>query len=51
MLSYQELVRHEGNDWLFRAIEMSVLATQNGFPLHLHAEGLRGTGKTTIIRP
>lgn len=50
MLSYQELVRHEGNDWLFRAIEMSVLATQNGFPLHLHAEGLRGTGKTTIIR-
>lgn len=44
------LVRHAGNDALFRAIEMSVLATLSGMPLHLHAEGLRGTGKTTMMR-
>lgn len=50
MLSYPKLIRHEGNDWLFRAIEMSVLSLQNGIPLHLHAEGVRGTGKTTIFR-
>jgi magnesium chelatase subunit I len=44
------LVRHSGNDGLFKAIEMSLLATASGQPLHLHAEGLRGTGKTTIMR-
>lgn len=44
------LVRHAGNDGLFKAIEMSLLATAAGQPLHLHAEGLRGTGKTTIMR-
>jgi magnesium chelatase subunit I len=44
------LVRHTGNDGLFRAIEMSLLATASGQPLHLHAEGLRGTGKTTMMR-
>lgn len=44
------LVRHAGNDGLFKAMEMSLLATVSGLPLHLHAEGLRGTGKTTIMR-
>ncbi|MFZ5826456.1 MAG: ATP-binding protein, partial [Bacillota bacterium] len=44
------LVRHPGNDALFRAIEMSLLATLAGQPMHIHAEGLRGTGKTTIMR-
>lgn len=44
------LVRHAGNDSLFRALEMSLLATVSGLPLHLHAEGLRGTGKTTMMR-
>ncbi|HCC34031.1 MAG TPA: magnesium chelatase, partial [Clostridiales bacterium] len=44
------LVRHDGNAALLRAVEMSVLSTLAGWPLHLHAEGLRGTGKTTIIR-
>ncbi|HLN60518.1 MAG TPA: hypothetical protein VK464_03130 [Symbiobacteriaceae bacterium] len=44
------LVRHAGNDGLLRAIEMSLLATASGQPLHLHAEGLRGTGKTTAMR-
>jgi magnesium chelatase subunit I len=48
--SYSSLVRHPENAALFKAIEMSILATQHGQPLHLHAEGLRGTGKTTIIR-
>jgi len=43
-------VRHPGNQGLFRALELSVLSTLVGLPLHVHAEGLRGTGKTTIIR-
>lgn len=50
MESVLGLVRHPGNDALFRAIEMSLLATLAGQPLHIHAEGLRGTGKTTIMR-
>ncbi len=50
MESVLGLVRHAGNDGLFRAIEMSLVATLSGQPLHLHAEGLRGTGKTTIMR-
>jgi len=50
MRSYSRLIRHPGNSALFGAIELSVLATLAGWPLHLHAEGLRGTGKTTIIR-
>lgn len=44
------LVRHAGNDALFQALEMSVLAAAAGVPLHVHAEGLRGTGKTSIMR-
>lgn len=43
-------IRHPGNQGLFRALELSVLSTLVGLPLHVHAEGLRGTGKTTIIR-
>jgi len=50
MLPYANLVRHEGNEALFRAIEMSLLSTYMGVPLHLHVEGLRGTGKTSIMR-
>ncbi|MCR4398288.1 MAG: magnesium chelatase [Firmicutes bacterium] len=45
-----DLVRHEGNECLFKAIEMSIASTLHGFPLHVHVEGLRGTGKTTILR-
>ncbi len=44
------LVRHPGNDALFRAMEMSLLAAVAGQPVHIHAEGLRGTGKTTVMR-
>jgi magnesium chelatase subunit I len=49
-LPYTELVRHPGTEALHTALELSVLATARGYPLHVHAEGLRGTGKTTIIR-
>ncbi|MHB9144394.1 MAG: magnesium chelatase [Symbiobacteriia bacterium] len=50
MTSYSMLVRHTGNQGLFLAVEMSLLAAAAGRPVHLHAEGLRGTGKTTILR-
>lgn len=48
--SYSALIRHPENMALFKAVEMSVLSAQNAVPLHIHAEGLRGTGKTTILR-
>ncbi len=48
--SYHQLVRHKGNQDLFKAVEMSIAALHNGLPLHIHAEGLRGTGKTSIMR-
>jgi len=48
--SYYHLVRHDGNQELFRTVEMSVIALASGYPFHIHAEGLRGTGKTTIMR-
>jgi len=50
VLPYPEPIHHPGNRALFRALELSVLSTLVGVPLHVHAEGLRGTGKTTIIR-
>jgi magnesium chelatase subunit I len=43
-------LRHKGNDSLFTAVEMSLISTMAGVPLHVHAEGLRGTGKTTVMR-
>lgn len=45
-----ELVRHDGNEGLAAALELSILACWRGYPLHVHTEGLRGTGKTTMIR-
>lgn len=50
MKTYFQLARHEGNNILFDTVEMAVLSSMWGVPLHLHAEGLRGTGKTTIMR-
>lgn len=47
---YVNLVRHPHNTALFHAVEMSILTAQNNVPLHIHAEGLRGTGKTSILR-
>ncbi|AFV12087.1 magnesium-chelatase BchI [Thermacetogenium phaeum DSM 12270] len=50
MKNYLQLTRHKGNAPLFLAVEMSLVSTLQGRPLHIHAEGLRGTGKTTIMR-
>jgi len=43
-------IRHSGNENLFLAVEMSLVSTVAGVPLYIHAEGLRGTGKTTVMR-
>lgn len=50
MKNYLQLTRHTGNTSLFLAVEMSLISTLRGNPFHIHAEGLRGTGKTTIMR-
>ncbi|NLJ33176.1 MAG: magnesium chelatase [Firmicutes bacterium] len=50
MNSYGSLIRHSGNRELFLFLEMAILSQRGGCPLHFHVEGLRGTGKTTIIR-
>lgn len=50
LTTYSAIVRHPGNLALFDAVEMSLLALLSGWPLHLHAEGVRGTGKTTVLR-
>lgn len=50
MKHYSELARYGGNESLFTAVEMALISTLTGMPLHLHAQGLRGTGKTTIFR-
>ncbi len=50
MKSFTQLARHEGNETLFEVIEMTIISMLWDIPLHIHAEGLRGTGKTTIMR-
>ena len=50
MKHYNQLIKHSGNSDLFKAIELSIVALSNNIPLHIHAEGLRGTGKTTMMR-
>ncbi len=45
MRSYESLVKHEGNSALFAAIEISIVSTLAGRPVHMHAQGIRGTGK------
>lgn len=50
MKYYNELSRHDGNETLFEVVEMGILSILWDIPLHIHAEGLRGTGKTTIMR-
>ncbi len=47
---YHEPIRHPGNEALHFALELSALGVARGHPMHVHAEGLRGTGKTTGIR-
>ncbi len=50
MIPFAHLERYEGNQTLFQCVMMSVISSYAGEALHLHAEGLRGTGKTTIMR-
>lgn len=44
------LLQHPGNAALWTAAAISAASLQRGVPLHLHAEGPRGTGKTTLLR-
>ncbi|MDO4540196.1 MAG: magnesium chelatase [Syntrophomonadaceae bacterium] len=50
MITFSRLERYEGNEVLFELVLMSAISSLVGEPLHIHAEGLRGTGKTTIMR-
>ena len=50
MIPFSKLERYEGNEALFDLVTMSIVSSLVGEPLHIHAEGLRGTGKTTIMR-
>ncbi|SHG80133.1 magnesium chelatase subunit I [Thermosyntropha lipolytica DSM 11003] len=50
MVPFYRLERYDGNAALFDMVLMSIVSTYAGEPLHIHAEGLRGTGKTTIMR-
>lgn len=50
MIKFNQLIRHSGSEPLFHAIEMSIIAQCNNQPFHIHTEGLRGTGKTTVLR-
>lgn len=50
MIPFSKLERYEGNEALFELVMMSIVSSYVGEPLHVHAEGLRGTGKTTIMR-
>jgi magnesium chelatase subunit I len=50
MIPFYKLERYEGNEALFELVMMSIVSSYVGEPLHVHAEGLRGTGKTTIMR-
>lgn len=50
MIPFYKLERYEGNEDLFELVLMSIVSSYVGEPLHIHAEGLRGTGKTAIMR-
>ena len=50
MIPFYMLERYEGNEPLFELVTMSMVSTYAGDPLHIHAEGLRVKGKTTIMR-
>lgn len=48
--AFPRIWRHGGNEALWTAAWLSADALVRGLPLHLHAEGPRGTGKTTVLR-
>ncbi|HYF82286.1 MAG TPA: magnesium chelatase [Clostridia bacterium] len=45
-----DIVLHNGNRNMVECLKISALSTYIGVPVHVHATGLRGIGKTTIIR-
>ncbi len=49
-MHWNDLVFHPGNEELQRFVELGILAARLEIPLHFHVEGMRGTGKTTLIR-
>ncbi len=49
-MNWNELIFHQGNEELQRFIELGILAARLEVPLHFHVEGVRGTGKTTLVR-
>jgi magnesium chelatase subunit I len=49
-MHWNHVIFHPGNEELKRFIEIGILSAQLGIPVHFHVEGVRGTGKTTLIR-
>jgi len=49
-MHWNNIVFHPGNEELKRFIEIGVVAAYLGIPVHFHVEGVRGTGKTTLLR-
>ncbi|MBT9259687.1 MAG: magnesium chelatase [Clostridiales bacterium] len=44
------IIRHPGNEELWQALRWSLAGLQRRWPLHIHVEGVRGTGKTSLLR-
>ncbi|MBS4022389.1 MAG: magnesium chelatase [Dethiobacter sp.] len=49
-MNWNDLIFHQGNEELQRFIELGIFAAGLEIPFHFHVEGVRGTGKTTLIR-
>lgn len=49
-MHWSNVIFHSGNEELKLFINLGILAAKSGIPIHFHVEGVRGTGKTTLIR-
>ena len=49
-MDWSNVIFHSGNEELKLFINIGILAAKYGIPIHFHVEGVRGTGKTTLIR-
>ncbi|MDW7652449.1 MAG: magnesium chelatase, partial [Bacillota bacterium] len=49
-MHWNNVIFHTGNEELKRFIDIGILAANLEIPVHFHVEGVRGTGKTTLIR-